>query len=507
MMSLVKEGLAKCDDYCRLHEEGRRQMRPDRAEKSLVRGGVARRYDFRRVSEEGQSYACPAPAFEHGHRRTELVRFEKFVLYLPKMLSAKLGGGGRRHWAVSRFPRGRFPADDHSDCYCLRYARLHNVYQGFVRLRSGRGSSIVWKVNSGRLRRVSCVSSVSSELRRRLVTCVVGRALVVGDLSEVARVVPRRLVCVASVIIAVTVVVKLSGGIPTTVRVASDTVGAHTLLPTTAGVTVVAELTELGVKAAATVEKMLSTGPKRVINTVTVQTASFVIAKRLCSGVRRKKRSPQCGVIGVVTRVRHVAYGVPVRRIRGLVVVRRKRIQFIIVSMSDSHHNRVARETHVSRMGRRGGRSTLREIACMRLQRRVRRRGQIKIFFAVYGRSFISRPGLERQPHGINRSKRDRHGGQSTQIKFGHKPGELVHHSTANQFQNSRHAGSKFMLGAHYTRDHHSKRPKEVRKRSSISYAESLQPMVRSSSIAVIEMAANEPKELVESLRPAGVSI
>ena len=63
------------------------------------------------------------------------------------------------------------------------------------------------------------------------------------------------------------------------------------------------------------------------------------------------------------------------------------------------------------------------------------------------------------------------------------------------------------MLGTRNTRDHHSKRPKEIRKRSSISYAESLQPMVRSSSIAVIEMSANEPKELVESLRPAGVRI
>ena len=92
-------------------------------------------------------------------------------------------------------------------------------------------------------------------------------------------------------------------------------------------------------------------------------------------------------------------------------------------------------------------------------------------------------------------------------MKCGHKPGELVHYSTANQFLNSRHAGSKYMLGARNTRDHHSKRPKEIRKKSSISYDESLQPMVRSSSIAVIEMAANEPKELVESLRPAGVSI
>ena len=39
------------------------------------------------------------------------------------------------------------------------------------------------------------------------------------------------------------------------------------------------------------------------------------------------------------------------------------------------------------------------------------------------------------------------------------------------------------------------------------TYTESLQPMVRGSSVSVIEMAANEPKELAESLRPAGVSI
>ena len=82
------------------------------------------------------------------------------------------------------------------------------------------------------------------------------------------------------------------GGILTTVRVASDTVGAHTLLPTTVGVTVVAELTDLGVKAAATVKNVLSTYLKRVISTVTIQTASFVIAKRLYARVRRKKRSP-----------------------------------------------------------------------------------------------------------------------------------------------------------------------------------------------------------------------
>ena len=178
-----------------------------------------------------------------------------------------------------------------------------------------------------------------------------------------------------------------------------------------------------GDKAAAPVKKTLSTGFKRVISTVTVQTASFVIAKRLCTRVRRKRRSPQCAVIGVVKRVRHLAYGVPVRRVRGPVVAsKRKRTQFIIVGISDAHHNRVDRGTHVSRMGRQGGRSTLRAIACMRLQRRARRQGQRKII-AVYGRRFISRHGLERQPHGINRSKRGGHGGQSTRIKCGHKPG------------------------------------------------------------------------------------
>ena len=64
-------------------------------------------------------------------------------------------------------------------------------------------------------------------------------------LSVVARDISRRLVWLASVIIAVTVVVILWGGIPTTVRVASDAVGAHTLLPTAVGVTVVAELTDM----------------------------------------------------------------------------------------------------------------------------------------------------------------------------------------------------------------------------------------------------------------------
>ena len=46
------------------------------------------------------------------------------------------------------------------------------------------GNCIVWKVNSGR--HAPCVLSVLSELQGRLVTCVVGQALVAGDLSVVA---------------------------------------------------------------------------------------------------------------------------------------------------------------------------------------------------------------------------------------------------------------------------------------------------------------------------------
>ena len=92
-------------------------------------------------------------------------------------------------------------------------------------------------------------------------------------------------------------------------------------------------------------------------------------------------------------------------------------------------------------------------------------------------------------------------------MKCGHKPGELVHYSTANQFLNSRHAGSKYMLGARNTRDHHSKRPKEIRKKSSISYDESLQPMVRSSSIAVVKVATDAPKESSACLRTADAGI
>ena len=40
-MSLVKGVLAKCDDYFRLREGGRRQMRPDRAGKTLMGGGAS----------------------------------------------------------------------------------------------------------------------------------------------------------------------------------------------------------------------------------------------------------------------------------------------------------------------------------------------------------------------------------------------------------------------------------------------------------------------------------
>ena len=72
-----------------------------------------------------------------------------------------------------------------------------------------------------------------------------GRAVVVVALSVVARVMSRRLVWVASGIIAVTVVVVASGGICTTVRggrraCVSTLVGAYALLPTSVCLTTIA---------------------------------------------------------------------------------------------------------------------------------------------------------------------------------------------------------------------------------------------------------------------------
>ena len=132
-----------------------------------------------------------------------------------------------------------------------------------------------------------------------------------------------------------------------------------------------------------------------------------------------------------------------------------------MVGMSDAHHNRVVRGTHVSRTGRRGGRSTLRATACMLLQRKARQRGQGKIIFSAYSGSSIRCHGLKRQPHGINRDKRGGHSGQNTRKKRGHEPGVLVHYATANQFQNRRHTGSKYMLRACDARHDHSEKDRK----------------------------------------------
>ena len=79
-----------------------------------------------------------------------------------------------------------------------------------------------------------------------------GRAVVVVTLCVVARVISRRLVWVASVIIAVTVVVIASGGISMTVRggrraCVATLVGAHALLPSSVGITIIAQLAQVEV--------------------------------------------------------------------------------------------------------------------------------------------------------------------------------------------------------------------------------------------------------------------
>ena len=71
-----------------------------------------------------------------------------------------------------------------------------------------------------------------------------GQAVVVVTLSVVARFISRRLVWVASVIIAVTVVVIASGGISTTVRgglqsCVATLVGAYALMPSSVGLTII----------------------------------------------------------------------------------------------------------------------------------------------------------------------------------------------------------------------------------------------------------------------------
>ena len=65
----------------------------------------------------------------------------------------------------------------------------------------GRWCSVNWLVYSERPRRVSGVSGVLSELEGRVRAGVGGRAVVVVILPVVARVISRRLVCIASVVI------------------------------------------------------------------------------------------------------------------------------------------------------------------------------------------------------------------------------------------------------------------------------------------------------------------
>ena len=144
----------------------------------------------------------------------------------------------------------------------------------------GRGGSIIGLVYSQRLR-VSGVSGVLSERKGRVMAVILVRRAVI-TLSVVARVIPRRLVCVASVVTATTVVVVASGGISTTIRgrrracgsaanrVITTTVRAHALLPATISVAVITELSELRVEATTTIDKSLRTVLERVVGTMTV---------------------------------------------------------------------------------------------------------------------------------------------------------------------------------------------------------------------------------------------
>ena len=73
------------------------------------------------------------------------------------------------------------------------------------------------------------------------------RTVVIVTLSVVTGAISRRLVCVASVTIAVTVVAVASGEISTTVRerrraCVVTTVRTHSLLPSTVGLTIIAQL-------------------------------------------------------------------------------------------------------------------------------------------------------------------------------------------------------------------------------------------------------------------------
>ena len=125
---------------------------------------------------------------------------------LPKVLQAELGGWPYRHQSVT-----------HCLCESPRLACIWVVVyivrrtvanaRGYSGRGGGRGCYIVRLVYSERLQHVSGVSGVLSEEERRVSAGVGGRAVVVVTLSVVARVISRRLVWVAPVIIAVTVVV------------------------------------------------------------------------------------------------------------------------------------------------------------------------------------------------------------------------------------------------------------------------------------------------------------
>ena len=59
------------------------------------------------------------------------------------------------------------------------------------------------------------------------------------------------------------------------------TVRQHATLPTAVGFTIVAQLTELGVDTATSVDKGFGVVPKRVIRTMTVETTTLVAPKDL----------------------------------------------------------------------------------------------------------------------------------------------------------------------------------------------------------------------------------
>ena len=89
----------------------------------------------------------------------------------------------------------------------------------------------------------------------------------------------------------------------------------------------------------------------------------------------------------------------------------------------------------MSQAGRRGGRPTLRAIACMRLQRNARQKGGKgkKYYPPIAGVLLVTMVWKDNHMASIE-TKRVGRSGQSTQTKRGHEPGVLVHYATPNQF-------------------------------------------------------------------------